>query len=340
MKGAYAAYLGERWWAASYALADRIQRDENQGSDEDYIDLIAATSQAATADAGNVMYSYWLAYYRWEAISRTTNPESQETLLPPEAKEVVTKIAEELAGNKLACATYGPTYALEGQLRLHVLGERRGAELIRKGHWLAPYDPPTCFVAGELAAREGKLEEAKHLLSRAVALQANFYSEAIRIFLFELDRPELARELAGNDYARLQELAEMCASDRRYETMAADLRSDAEASLRLVAARADASASDLATLAGIDFDRGNYDSAIMLYRRALSKEYRQVRWRLNLARGLAETGHVDEAIHETRICLRFRSNDATARRLLEELQKRADEKTVNDEKLTEDKAKK
>ena len=65
-------------------------------------------------------------------------------------------------------------------------------------------------------------------------------------------------------------------------------------------------------------------AAIDLYRRALSQNYREVGWRLNLAHALAETGQLQDAIHEVRIVLRLRPQNPGATRLLEELLSRAE----------------
>ena len=63
----------------------------------------------------------------------------------------------------------------------------------------------------------------------------------------------------------------------------------------------------------------DYESAIEYYRRALALEYGRVSWRLQLARLLAETGQVPEAVHEARICLRLRPQMRAARKLIEDL---------------------
>ena len=63
----------------------------------------------------------------------------------------------------------------------------------------------------------------------------------------------------------------------------------------------------------------DYASAIEYYRRALAHDYGQVYWRLALARTLAETGRVPEAMHEARVCLRLRPQLGSAKKLIAEL---------------------
>lgn len=63
----------------------------------------------------------------------------------------------------------------------------------------------------------------------------------------------------------------------------------------------------------------NNEAAIKHYRRALALDYGQVQWRFALARLLAETDRIPEAIHEARICLRLRPQFTAAERLIAEL---------------------
>jgi hypothetical protein len=154
LKDAYAAYLGERWWAGALAMDSYIQKSREQADDQDYVDLLTAADGAFHSDPTNVNYGYWLNVYRWQSLSRVVDPNSRQVVLHPDVVPFVARIADDLDQVRGLCPTFGPPYALEGQLRLFVLKEQRGAELIRTGLRLAAYDPATCLVAGELAARE------------------------------------------------------------------------------------------------------------------------------------------------------------------------------------------
>jgi tetratricopeptide (TPR) repeat protein/O-antigen ligase len=319
IRGAYAAFLGERWWGATLAIESRIQRAPEQASDDDYRDLLYAANEAFNSDPENVNYGYWLNSYRWESISRTIDPDSGQVILHPDELPHVAQIANELAAVRQICPTFGPPYALEGQLRLLVLGDQGGAELIRKGVRLARYDAPTCLAAGELAAREGRLDDAKPLLERAVALQPAYFREVVDVYLLEAKRPELARELAGQDYQRLEELARACLEIPEYAHLAAELREAATSSLRRRAATPDAAPHELVSLARIEKAEGQLDVAIDLFQRALRQDYRQIEWRLELARLLKAAGRIDDAIHEVRVCLRLRPQHTQAVRLMDEL---------------------
>jgi tetratricopeptide (TPR) repeat protein len=234
----------------------------------------------------------------------------------------VGQIADALADVRRICPTYGPPYALEGQLRLFALQDQQGAELIRKGVRLASYDPPTCLVAGELAAREGKLDEAEALLTRAVALQPGYFRDVIDIYLHKVDQPEKARRLAGDDYWRLDELARVVSENPKYADLANDIRDEALAVLRRRATADDAMPQDQAAMARVEIGAGKLQAGIDLYRQALFQDYRQVEWRVELARALAASDQLEEAIHETRICLRLRPEFPAAVQLMEELVKR------------------
>jgi tetratricopeptide (TPR) repeat protein len=178
------------------------------------------------------------------------------------------------------------------------------------------------MVAGELAAQDGKLKEAEALLTRAVALQPAFFPEVIDIYLRKVKRPDMARKLAGDDYQRLEELARAYGATAEYAGLVEETRASALASLRQRANASDANAYELAALARIELAAGKVQPAIELFQRALVQDYRQVEWRLDLARALAASDQVEAAIHEVRICLRLRAQYGPAMQLLEELIKR------------------
>jgi tetratricopeptide (TPR) repeat protein len=160
------------------------------------------------------------------------------------------------------------------------------------------------------------------LLSRAVSLHHDYFSEIATFCLNVLKRPDLARQLAGDDYGRLTELARaLPAAEAEF---AQELQMHAENVLSRQVTDGQATARQIATLAEIKKSRNKLDEAIQLYYRALGMDYPQVDWRLNLARTLAASGKLEDAIHEVRICLRLRPRQAEATRLLEELTEQAE----------------
>jgi O-antigen ligase len=323
LQAAYTAHVGEQWWYAAYQLDEDIQRAGAAATDEEYADLLAAAEQAAATQPQNVTYGYWLNVFRWRVMSRNVDPATGAVLLTADAPPLVERIADELAGVRRLCPTYGPPYALEGQLRLFVLGDNRGAELIRQGVNLAPYDPPTCLIAGEVAGRDGRLEEAQTLLDRAVALAPHLFRDVAAIFLFDMNRPDMARKLAGDDYARLAQLAELAATSHDHQVLADEFRRAAESALRRRAATDDVTAAELALLASYELRDGDRAAAIPLYGRALGLDYNKIEWRLALAQALADSGEYDKALHQADICLRLRPGNEAVKQLIADLSVRS-----------------
>lgn len=319
IRGAYATYIGERWYTAALGIEPRLTATNATPSDDDYVDLIAAATAASQSQPNNISYAYWLNYYRWASLSSLVDPTSGELVLRSDSIPTVRRIADELAAARRSCPTFGPAYALEGQLRLFVLNDKAGADLIRKGLQLAPNDPPTCLVAGELAARDGKFSDAIPLLMRAIKLHPDYFGEVARFCLNELKRPDIARTLAGDDYGRLSELARMLPAEGDDAKYAKEFQAQAEEVLRRRVSANEATASQIAALAAIEQSRNQWEAAIQLYNRALVQDYPQVDWRLNLARALAANGKPEDALHEVRICLRLRPRHPEATKLLEEL---------------------
>jgi tetratricopeptide (TPR) repeat protein len=318
LRGAYAEHIAEQWWYAAELVDDGIQAAGLEASDDEYADLLAAAEQAVAHQPGNVEYGYWLNLHRWRALARNVDSTGGVPRLNAAARPLVARIADELSDVRQKCPTYGPPYALEGQLRLIVLDEAKGGELIRKGVQLAPYDAPTCLIAGELAAREGRVDEAVQYLRRAAALAPLLYADVVSVVLFGLRQPDLARELAGQDFARLQQLADIAASREDYRQFADELRREADAILRRRARDNVATPNELAMLAHIEAGREQYEAAAEYYRRALTLEYSQVAWRLARIRALMAIGKDKEALREANICRRI-APSSTVQQLIDEL---------------------
>lgn len=320
LRDAYDAYVGETWWSAATRLDRQLLQSAGTADLPDYVDILAAAEGAVAAQPKDIKYRYGLDVYRWRSLSRAVDPDTGRVVLHPDSIGYVARIADDLTAAREICPTYGPTHALEGELRLFVLGDERGAELIRNASKLAAFDPYTCLVAGQLAARDGSLDEAQVLLDRAFALDAGLFPAVVDIYL-KLNRPAWARSLAGENYTRMQQLAQMCAAMDQYNELSIEILADAE---RVIRARIDAdtaSGHELAAVARAEFDASQYDTSISFYRRALGRDYRQIEWRLQLARGLVKLDRIDDAMHELRICLRLRPGYGPAENLLESLAK-------------------
>jgi O-antigen ligase/tetratricopeptide (TPR) repeat protein len=320
LAGAYAAHLGEGYWSAALVFESKI-RDappESPPTDDDYVNLIAATEQAAQADPQNARYPYWLNRYRWEAMSRVRDPETGNILLPQEALPAVQRIADELAAVRQLAPTYGPPAALEGDLRLQVLGDPRGADLVQQGYRLAPYHPATCLAAGRLLAEQGQAAAARPVLERAVALSGGYFPDVVAVYADVLEEPAWAEALAGENAGWLGYLAERWEADDRYRDRAAALRERAQTVTRARAEREGASAGEIAAVAALDARNGELREAVAGYRRALALEYGRIDWRIRLADVLVQLEEYPEAVREARTCLRLRAKLPRAEAIVRE----------------------
>jgi O-antigen ligase/tetratricopeptide (TPR) repeat protein len=317
--GADMARSAEAHWAKAMAGERALAARDWQGSDREYADLIRHASSAAEREPASVYYSHWLNVYRWRSVSRWSDPNSGALIVPAQAMDSVRRIVGELHNARLLCPTYGAICSVVGQLEMFVLDDPKGAENIRKGFLLAPSDPTACLVAGLLDAEQGQAEHSYAKLNRAVQLDTRLFDDAAHICIERLGRPDLAVTLAGENTYRLSRLADVLSEVEEHAELAEAARSRAIALLEERCAHPDAPAAAIASMAGVYRKEGNLERAIEFYRRALALEYSQVQWRISLARLLAETGRVPEAIHEAKIGLRLRPQFRAAEKLIAEL---------------------
>lgn len=317
--GADGARSAEASWAEALRAEQALTARGWQGSDEEYACLIRYAADAAECEPANIHYRHWLNVYRWRAISRLTDPNTGAVILPKQTMKSVRRIAGELHDARLLCPTYGATYSVVGQLELFVLNDPDGAERIRKGFVLAPGDPTACFVAGQLDAEEGEAEESFAKLKRAVQLDGRLFDDAAQLCIERLSRPDLAVTLAGESTYRLSQVANALAEVEEHKDLADKARSEAVALLKEKCSQPDAPAAAFASMAGIYGRQGDNEAAIENYRHALALDYSQIQWRLSLARLLAKSNKVPEAIHEARIGLRLRPQFKEAEKLIADL---------------------
>ena len=344
-----AVRVSEQYWEQTAMAESRVRQWNWQASDEDYMELIAAAAASAQWQPDNIKPRYWMNLYRWYSISRVVDAETGRVIWHPQAVHFAERIAGELSQARLICPTFGPIYSFEGQLRLLFLGQPGGADLIRKGYQLVPHDASTCFIAGVLSAREGKLEEATTRFRRAVALDDAFFAEIVHIYVDELNRPELAvglvegelpegvstaNEPAGDESAkdrllregffrtrcrRLLTIIKILSSTEEDACMAAAIRHETVAMLRVRCQAEDVTVEELVAMADISRDAGQYAAAADYYRRALGFNFDQVDWRCSLAQSLADLGDWEEADHQARICLRLAPGTDAAVKLVQKL---------------------
>jgi len=319
MLGANNARLAEAHWKKALTIEQSLIEENWQANNEKYASLISNAASAADYQPENVKYRHWLNVYRWESISRTADPNTGEVIIPEQALEFVHRIVDELHGTRLLCPTYGATYCVVGQLEKFTLDNPKGAEYIRKGFKLAPCDPTACFVAGLLDVEEQKIDTSFDKFSRAIELDGRFFQSVADIYINHVNRPDLAVTVAGDSAGNLSYVANAIADTQEHAHIVEQARAQIVELLRKKCSGPDVTASALASLANIFRKGQDNEAAIEHYRRALYLEYGQIQWRYALARLLAETDRVPEAIHEARICLRLSPQFKAAERLIEDL---------------------
>lgn len=313
------ARLAENHWKQALASEKTLSKNNWLGSDEEYIDLIQHAAAAVDYEPANVKYNHWLNVYRWHSISRITDPNTGTIIIPEQVIKSVERIVQELHAARLLCPTYGATCSVVGQLEKFILGDPNGAERIRKGFRLAPNDPTACFVAGLLDAEQGETEASYTKLKRAVKLDGRLFNEVAYICIDHLDRPDLVVTLAGESTYRLNHVANILVEMEEQKELVEKARANVVALLKKKCSQPDAPPAVFAAMANIYGREGETEAAIEHYRRALTLDYSHVQWRLNLARLLAKTNRIPEAIHEARISLRLKPQFKAAEKFIADL---------------------
>ncbi|MCD4699644.1 MAG: O-antigen ligase family protein [Phycisphaerae bacterium] len=313
--GAHEASRAEKSWDKAQRLERQIREENWAVVDADYARLIDLTREAVRWQPENVVYRHWLNAHRWRAVNRITEPETGKTILSPVALRTARDIVADLEHVHELCPTFGPSYSLAGQLRKFVLDDPQGADLIRKGRSLAPCRPAACLADGILDACEGNTAASLATFRRTLALNGNWFERIIRICVFQLDRPDLAVEIARGDVRRLLFVADILEGRLKVD-LAAKTRAEATTLVLAQGDSPDATALMLVKAADICLRNKEHERAAMYYRRALSLECGNVTWRLNFAKALAAMGQVSQAREQAVICLKLMPGMPDAKRLI------------------------
>ena len=315
--GANNARIAEHYWAKVLTIEKGLVDRNWQGTDAEYTDLISCAAAASERQPESVKYRYWLNVYRWHKISRTID--ANTGILPEDSISSVRDIADELHKARTYCPTFGATYCTLGQIEKLILDDEvGGAERIRKGFRLAPCDPIACLAAGCLDIEEGEIEQSFEKLKKAVQLNGKLFKGIADIYI-KVERPELAIAIAGDNTGRLSHVANILADMDEHKELVEDVRIKVVNLLKERCSQPNAPASAFISLANIYRKQQDNESAIEYYRRALALDYGQVNWRFTLAKLLAETERIPEAMREARICLRLRPQYKAAEKLIADL---------------------
>jgi len=325
------ARVAEAHWNQVLAAEHQLDLDEWAANPETYDKLFTHAIEAVITEPDNIEYRHWLGAYKWLSLTPYIDPNTQK--LQEEALPWARQIADELLDARPVCPTFGATYCLAGEIEKFVLADPNGTAHIRRGYELAPCDPTACFAAARIDAEEGRAEDAFAKLTRAIQLDGRLFRQAAELCIRHLGREDLALQLAQEDPSRLAYVGNALStsggatslsttttvSTSLSQQLAQQAQAEAFEQLKQKCERPEAPASAHASLANLYQKRGDTDSAVAHYRRALMKDYSQVGWHYALAQLLAGQGHTDEAIHEAKICLRLRADYAPARRLIQQL---------------------
>jgi len=311
-----AARRGEAYWAKALSVEDDLMERNWQAGDDEYTALLSDAAKARDCQPSNIKYRHWLSVYRWNAISRATDPNTGDVVLSPPALRFVERIADELKQSLRLCPTFGPSWCVLGQLEKFVLErDEEGARHIRRGRKLAPCDPTTCLVAGLLHAEERNPVAAFDDWRRAVELDERLFDEVSSSLVGLLGRSDLAYELAADNAKRLIRLENILHHSQENPDLLETIRAHILRLLEQETRDSGAPAWQFVWLAQQYRKDGNAEKAIEMYRQALALEYSQVVWRFWLAELLAEHGLAAEATRELKICLRLHPRYRAAQRL-------------------------
>jgi len=317
--GADGARIAEAHWKQALNAEHALMEKGWQGTNTQFAYLLSHTAAAAEYQPDNVKYRHWLNVYRWHSVSRVTDPNTGKVVIPEQAMQFVPRIIDELHKARVLCPTFGATYCVVGQLEKFVLEDAGGAERIRKGFRLAPCDPTACFVAGLLNVEEQKLDDSFEKFSRAIELDGRLFEDVADVYINHISRPDLAVAIAGDNTGRLSYVANALADMEEHQELADKARAKVLELLKSKCSEPDAPAWAFASLGNIYRRENDNETAIEYYQRALALDYGQVYWRFALARLLADTDRIPEAIHEARICLRLRPQLKAAEKLIADL---------------------
>ncbi|MBN1391374.1 MAG: O-antigen ligase family protein [Sedimentisphaerales bacterium] len=316
--GSNSARIAEAHWKKALNIEKGLVNKNWQGTEGEYADLIFHASAASEHQPDNIEYQYWLNVYRWYLITKTDFYDAKDETNLEYSTALVRDIVSELNKAVILCPTYGPSYSLAGEIERFTLYSDAGAKKIRKGFQLAPCDPIACFIAGQLDVLEGKTEDSIMKFEKAVRGDGTLFKDVVNIYVNHLSRPHLAISAAGDNIDRLRHVAAVL-EDMQYNDLSEQSRIKAMKLLEVKCSKPDASAGNFASLADIYRKQQVNEKAIEYYRRALELDYGQIHWRYAMAKLLAETERIPEALHEARICVRLRPQFEEAKRLVAEL---------------------
>jgi O-antigen ligase/tetratricopeptide (TPR) repeat protein len=316
--GADAARCADEHWTQARRIESALRAINWEGGDDDYSALIAEAGEAAALQPDDVEFAYGLSLYRWQSIARPIASPLEKS----DVQQFAAQIVNDLHAARRLAPTFGPPCTLAGEIELFSLGRRDiGRKHLRQGYRLSPQDTVAAMVVGRMEAAEGNIESSLAALRHAASLDSSLVPEAIKIYLDEEKRPDVAIEFVGDDAAALFSLADELTRRRADAALIATAHERAMRLLRERCDRPDASAGELSSLAEICQKEGDFKGAITYWRRALVMQLTNAQWRLRLAQCLLQSGDRQGALREAEAVLRTQPRSEEAQQLVESLKK-------------------
>ena len=303
--------VADAHWRKAQPIVRQLERKDWEGTRQQYDRLIAPAQAAIDAQPESAYYRYWTALYRWRQSRRTRD--DNDPMLLPEAKQVVAELHEA----RRLCPTYGPIYSVLGQIEYTALNLSIGLTHIRTAARLEPNDPNILFIVGRSDARRGKFDEAKEMFRRAITLDGSVINDVIDLYLDELERPELAIDVASDHDYRMFQVSAALDQEPKYKELARKAYVMGVELLEKKVQGPDARSYDLGELANRLASLQRDAEADKYYVRALEKDYTSLFLRTQRALCLHRLGRITEAIEEAQRAARQHPESPDAKVVLE-----------------------
>lgn len=320
----YAAHRAERANVVRDRLHTEMAPPNFRGTPQQHHLLTATTEAAFDATPTDVQVAFWRVLHTWtnavaHALDYGEPKESVTAETNPELVEVARRVQADLLALHDLAPTFGPAWSVAGQLGLLWLDDPHARLWIQRGRELAPHHPSTVLASGVQRLLDGDDVGGMADLERAAHVGASRAS-IVNLLAWDVQRPDLAYELARGKRALLELLAKHLGRLEGHDDLRARVTSESNALLEAEAARGGASPEALAQLARLRELQGNPTEAIGLYHRVLVRDPDH-RSRYDLARLLAERDEPREAMRQLRDLLGLHPDHGPARALLERLER-------------------
>jgi O-antigen ligase/tetratricopeptide (TPR) repeat protein len=298
--GARTACRGDALWAAAQQLARPLERNDWDGTAQQYADLLAAADAAVAAEPDHAHRRYWTAFYHWRDIARERDPKTGGTAKNDRTLAAAQRVVDMLNEARKRCPVDAAIYGVLGQVEYNFLGRAIGVTHLHTAARLDRCDPTLWQVSGEADARRGQWETAETSLRRAADLDASTMDDVITLSLDELHRPQLAERVAEPQYYRVMQVAMAMQKRPAYADQWPRVYDRAVDLLEQVCEGGNAQAWQFAALASYRGAQKQYEKAEKYLAIALQMDSSVLSWRLDHARALAMLGRFDDAIREAR----------------------------------------